>query len=83
MQRNQVEEFYRELDATREDFVRHKFTTNGYAGWKVKHVKQWLDQRSETTKTKREESMRFWAMVAGITGVIALFVTGFGTLLRG
>lgn len=83
MQRNQVEEFYRELDATREDFVRHKFATNGYTGWKVKHVKQWLDHRSESTKTKREESMRFWAMVAGITGVIALFVTGFGTFLRG
>jgi preprotein translocase subunit SecE len=83
MQRNQVEEFYRELDATCEDFVRQKFATNGYAGWKVKHVKQWLDRRSEAAKTKREESVRFWTMVVGVTGVLALFVTGVGEFLKG
>lgn len=76
MQRNLIEEFYRELDATNEAFVRHKFSVGGYAGWKVKHVKTWLDRKTEAAKTKREESIRFWTMVVGVTGVLALFVTG-------
>lgn len=76
MQRNVIEEFYRELDATREDFVRNKFATGGYAGWKTKHVKHWLDGKTEAAKTKRDESIRFWTMVVGVTGVLGLFVTG-------
>jgi len=45
MQRNQVEEFYRELDATREDFVREKFLMNKYAGWKVTLLRGRLTSR--------------------------------------
>ena len=82
MKRTQVEEFYRELDATREDFVRHKFATRGYAGWKIQHVKQWLDRRSEAAKTKREESVRFWTMVVGVTSVIALVVMSLKEFLK-
>lgn len=51
MQRNQVEEFYRELDAPREDFVRMKYLTGGYGGWKIKHVKQWLDAKDSAADT--------------------------------
>ena len=34
MQRVVIEEFYRELEATDEDYVRKRFLTGGYAGWK-------------------------------------------------
>ncbi|HEY1396766.1 hypothetical protein [Roseateles sp.] len=83
MQRILVEEFYRELDATREDYVRHKFATGGYAGWKSKHAKQWLDGREAAAKTKREESVRFWTIVVGITGIAGLLITGASSLVKG
>lgn len=82
MQRNQVEEFYRELDATNEAFVRNKFATGGYAGWRIKHVKTWLERREAAAKTKRDESIRFWTMVVGVTGVLALFVTAAGAFFK-
>lgn len=82
MQRNQVEEFYRELDATREDFVRQKYSVGGYTGWKVKHVKQWIDNKDEAAKARHAASIRFWTMVAGIGAVGAVVVTVIGMLAK-
>lgn len=82
MQRNQVEELYRELDATREDFVRQKFAVGGYAGWKVKHVRTWLTREDDAAKARHTASVRFWTMVAGVGAIGAVVVAVIGLLLK-
>ena len=82
MDRNQVEEFYRELDATREDFVRAKYRTGGYGGWKIKHVKQWLDAKDAAAKESHASSVRFWTMVAGIGAIGAVVVAVVGMFFK-
>ena len=66
MQRNLVEELYRELDATDEAYVRNKFATNGYPTTKIKHVKTWIDRKDAEAKARHDASVRFWTMMAGV-----------------
>ena len=74
MQRVVIEEFYRELEATDEDYVRKRFLTGGYAGWKSKHAKQWLDSRDSARADRRAAWMTRWTMVAAVGAVGAVVV---------
>ena len=74
MQRVVIEELYRELEATDEGYVRQRFLTGGYAGWKSKHVKQWLDARGAARAERRATWMTRWTMVAAVGAVGAVVV---------
>ena len=71
MQRNQIEEFYRELDATDETYVRRKHAMNGYAGWRAKHARTWIDTRDQAKQDRQASSMKFWAMVSALGTIVA------------
>jgi hypothetical protein len=74
MQRVVIEELYRELEATDEGYVRRRFLTGGYAGWKSKHVKQWLDAQDTARAERRATWMTRWTMVAAVGAVGAVVV---------
>ena len=74
MQRDVIEEFYRELEATNETYVRNRLLTGGYAGWKTKHAKQFLDERHTARAEQRAVWMTRWTMLAAIGGVSAVVV---------
>lgn len=78
MQRNQIEEFYRELDATDEGYVRRKYSINGYAGWKSKHAKAWLDAKDAAKKDRQTSAMKFWTMVSAVGATVAAVVALIG-----
>lgn len=69
MQRNVIEEFYRELEATDEAYVRKRFLTGGYSGWKVKHVKQFLAAIDAARTERRAKWTTRWAMLGAIATV--------------
>lgn len=80
MPRLNIEEFYRELDATNEHYVRRKMQLELYTPAQVKHVKVWLGQREfdreqEQAKTANSTSGKtgFWTMV-GAMGDAGSFV---------
>lgn len=75
MQRDVIEEFYRELEATNETYVRRRHQTGGYAGWKSKHVKQWLDGRDTARADRRAAWMTRWTMM-GAVGTICTVIMG-------
>lgn len=77
MQRSVVEEFYAELEATDEKFIRKKHREGGYAGWKLKHVKQFLAERDAAKAEKHTSRTAFWTMVAGGCAVLTLIATVF------
>ena len=74
MQRDVIEEFYRELEATDETYVRKRFRTAGYAGWKCKHVKQWLDGRENARAERRAASMTRWTMIGAVSAICTVIV---------
>jgi hypothetical protein len=75
MQRDVIEEFYRELEATNESYVRKRYLTGGYAGWKSKHVKHWLDGRDTARADRRAAWMARWTMM-GAVGTIGTVIIG-------
>lgn len=74
MQRDAIDEFYRELDATNEDFVRSKFRRNGYVGWKAKHAKQWLDCRNGRRAEKHAAAVALWTKIGALGTISAAIV---------
>jgi hypothetical protein len=74
MQRNVIEEFYRELEATNETYVRKRLLTGGYAGWKTKHAKQFLDAKDTARAEHRAVWMTRWTMLAAIGTLGAVVV---------
>lgn len=75
MQRNMIEEFYRELEATDETYVRKRFRTGGYAGWRSKHVKQWLHGLDTSRANRRAAWMTRWAMIGAVGTIATVIVT--------
>ena len=80
MQRNQIDEFYRELDATDEQFVRRKYATGGYTAWKAKHVKSWIEAKDEARKDRHTSWMTRWTMVTAVGTVALAVITVVGLL---
>ena len=78
MDRSVVAEFYAELAATNETFIRKKLREGGYAGWKLKHVKEFLAERDSAKAEKHTSRVAFWTMVAGGCGALTLIATVFG-----
>lgn len=76
MQRDVVEEFYRELESTDEAYVRKRFLTGGYRGWKSTHVKQFLDATDAARTERHAKWMTRWTMIGAVgtvgTTVIAV-----------
>ncbi len=66
MQRDLIEELYRELEATNEDYIRKRLLTGGYAGWKAKHVKQFLAARDSARYELRATQTARWTMIGAI-----------------
>lgn len=75
MQRDVIEEFYRELEATNEVYVRKRHQTGGYAGWKSKHVKQWLEGRDAARADRRAAWMTRWTMISAVGTIGTVVVT--------
>lgn len=71
MKRSDIEDFYRELDATDESFVQRRYATNGYPGWKSKYARQWLDQRAQQRAEAREERVARWTKIGAIAAIAA------------
>lgn len=80
-------EFWKELDATEESFVRHKLAMGGYSLAKQRMATEWLKRKDEQRRTEREamelrvamNSAR-WSQISAIAttlaaglGLIALF----------
>lgn len=74
MQRNVIEELYRELAATDEAYIRTRFLSGGYSGWKVKHVKQFLDAKHAARVERRATWMTRWTMIGAVGAVGAALV---------
>jgi hypothetical protein len=74
MDRNQVAEFYRELDATDESFVRQKYRDGGYPVSKAKHVKAWIEGKDAEKAEKHNTSTRRWTIVSGVCALIAVII---------
>ncbi|WP_447740155.1 hypothetical protein [Variovorax boronicumulans] len=47
-------EFWRELDATNEDFVRKKYASGGYGPVKHRAVAEWIKRQDERRREERE-----------------------------
>lgn len=76
-----VDEFYKELDATQEAYVRKKLALGAYGAWKEPHVKNWLAARDaeraaakEAELVKSAKSAAFWTRVGAIGTVLAVVV---------
>ncbi|QSI77106.1 hypothetical protein [Niveibacterium microcysteis] len=80
MQRNVIEEFYRELEATDEAYIRKRLRTNGYSGWKIKHVKQFLEGKDAARAEHRAKWMTRWTMIGSVGAVGAALVAAFALL---
>jgi hypothetical protein len=89
MHRCDVEEFYRELQATDENYVRRKLASGGYDVWQLPHVLTWLGHRDaerEADRAKAESlrasSLVLWTKVAaaGTVGSFAIAVATFVAL---
>ncbi|WP_457447112.1 hypothetical protein [Roseateles sp. P5_E4] len=80
MQRNLVEELYRELDATDEAYVRNKLATNGYPTSKIKHVRTWIERKDAEAKARHDASVRFWTMIAGVGTLGTVVVAALGMI---
>jgi L-alanine-DL-glutamate epimerase-like enolase superfamily enzyme len=74
MQRNVIEEFYRELEATDEAYIRKRLLINGYSGWKIKHVKQFLDGKDAARAERRARWTTRWTMIGAVGAVGAALV---------
>lgn len=74
MQRDVIEDFHRELEATSEAFIRNKFQTGGYTGWRYKHVKQFLASRESARSEQRAILMARWTMIGAIATICAAVV---------
>lgn len=82
-----IEEFYRELDATQEAYVRKKYVAGAYGEWKAKHVEHWLAQReAERAAAKAEaaieiaRSTAFWTKVAAVGTALAAIIAAVALL---
>lgn len=82
MQRDAIDEFYRELDATNQGFVRAKFQRGGYAGWKSKHAKQWLDRRDALVAQQHASDVALWTKVGAIGAVVAAIAAALALWLK-
>lgn len=80
MDRGVVADFYAELEATNEAFIRKRLREGGYAGWKLKHVKQYLAERDSAKAEKHTSRVAFWTMVTGASTVFLLIVGVIGIL---
>jgi hypothetical protein len=74
MKRSDIEDFYRELDATDEAFVQRRYATNGYPGWKAKYARQWLEQRAQQRAEARDERVARWTKIGAIAAIVAAVV---------
>jgi len=70
-------EFWDELDATDETFVRRKYATGGYGAARQKVVAQWLQVKEEGRRQVREAKAFQWRRVE----VLAAVVTAAGALV--
>lgn len=75
MQRVVIEDFYRELDATDEGYVRKKLATGGYAGWKAKHAKHWLEERATKRAEQREAGIVRWTKFGALATLASVVMT--------
>ena len=72
-----VDEFYQELEATQETYVRKKLAMGSYGSWKIKHVQNWLvakdAERSHALAVQGARDVRMTAMwtMVGALGTIA------------
>jgi hypothetical protein len=80
MDRNQVEEFYRELDATQESYVRRKYAIGGYAGWKSKHARAWIDAKDTARAENHTSRIATWTMATGAATVVLVIITAIGLI---
>lgn len=80
MQRNVIEEFYRELEATDEAYIRKRLLINGYSGWKIKHVKHFLDGKHAARAERRAKWMARWTMIGAVGAVGASLVAAIALL---
>jgi hypothetical protein len=76
-----VEEFYKELDATQEAYVRKKLGQGAYGAWKVPHVQHWLADRDAERAASKEAALiasakatAFWTKVGAIGTFLAVVV---------
>ena len=71
-------EFWEELEATSEEFVRQKHAIDGYNSAKSKIVEQWLALRD---RGRREKETQAKARMAKITIFVALLGTAITVLI--
>ena len=74
MDRVQVEELYRELEATDEHFVRRKFATSGYADWRAPHVQRYLAGLDAQQAAATQASVALWTKIGAMGGVATVVV---------
>ena len=75
MQRNQVEEFCRELEAKDEQFVRQLLLIGRYRGSKAKHVKQRLAAKDIARAECRAQRAARWTVIGSFRTGPAAVVT--------
>ncbi|MCA3251388.1 MAG: hypothetical protein ACK5UM_09340 [Pseudomonadota bacterium] len=74
MRRDLIDEFYQELEATDETYIRKRLLTGGYTGWKVKHVRQFISARDAARAERRAEWTTRWTMIGAVGAVGAALV---------
>lgn len=74
-------EFWKELDATEESFVRHKFAVDGYSFAKQRIVTEWLKRKDELKRADREAMELHLAMRSARWTQIGAIATGCATVV--
>lgn len=76
-----VDEFYKELDATQEAYVRKKLAMGAYGEWKIRHAQHWLADRDAERAAAKESvllasamSTAFWTKIGAISAVLAAVI---------
>jgi len=79
-----IDDFYKELDATQEAYVRKKLAHGDYGAWKVPHVQNWLADRDAERAAKKEaeliasaKSTAFWTKVIAVATVGAMLIAAY------
>lgn len=74
-------EFWKELDATDEGFVRRKFAVGGYSLAKQKLVVEWIKVKDDNKRAEREGKKLRAAMLAARWTQVSAIATGFATFV--
>lgn len=82
MRKHNIDELYRELEATDERYIRRKLLLNGYLPVQRKLVQEWLDyQEANRVKLQVANNLAitarsvYWTKVAAIGTVLGTLVT--------